>query len=526
MPEETVYSRRGDLQVGGLVADRYEIVSIIGEGGMGLVYKARHVLMNRYVALKIIRCELVANLTLMQRFQQEAQAVSKLQHNNIVTVYDFGVTPEGTPYLVMDYLNGRALSDIIVENGRLHLDQATEIFIQACHALKHAHEKGIIHRDFKSSNLMICKDGHRLVVKVVDFGMAKLLRPDADDPHLQELTQTGEIFGSPLYMSPEQCRGQRLDERSDIYSMACVMYYALTGTPPFLGENVLDTLQRQIHDNPAPMDADQSVHVPADFQAIIMKALRKNPDHRYQNISEMLIDLEAVVAGRERVFVTDQMKKPVLREPSLRLKDMALLEASAQQQLLPPLPPEPPPPVRKSRLFSHNFETNMTFVLLLSATIIAMTAYFMGKFVEEAGEVRGANRWVETNQAGDNARQARKLADAEESYKEAISEALKFGKNDPRLAKSLVSLGGTYVEDKKYVRAEVQLKRAKNVLERCYGSNCPELAMVMLLLARSYEEQGLSEEAAEAHKKAVSLLERSVGSRSAKKSNGKKGQRR
>ncbi len=525
MPEETVYSRRGDLKVGGLVADRYEIVSIIGEGGMGLVYKARHVLMNRYVALKIIRCELVANLTLMQRFQQEAQAVSKLQHLNIVTVYDFGVTPEGTPYLVMDYLNGRSLSDIIVENGRLHLDQATEIFIQACHALQHAHEKGIIHRDFKSSNLMICKDGHRVVVKVVDFGMAKLLRPDADDPQIQELTQTGEIFGSPLYMSPEQCRGQRLDERSDIYSMACVMYYALTGTPPFLGENVLDTLQRQIHDDPAPMDVDHCVQIPADFEAIIMKALRKNPENRYQNISEMLIDLEAVAAGRERVFVTDQMKKPVLREPSLRLKDMALLEASASQPSLPP-PPPPLPPVRRARFFSHNWETNMTFVLLLGATTIAMTAYFTGKFVEEAGEVRGVNMWVERNQAGDNARQEHKLAEAEKQYKEAVSEAQKFGKSDPRLAKSLVSLGGTYIEEKKYVRAEVQLKRAKNVLEKCYGINCPELAMVMLMLARSYEEQGLKEEAAEAHKKAVSLLERSVGGRLAKKPIGKKGQRR
>lgn len=485
VPEETIYSRRGEIKVGDLVADRYEIASIIGEGGMGLVYKARHVLMKRHVALKMIRGEFVANQTMMQRFHQEAQAVSKLQHENIVTVYDFGVTLDGAPYLVMDYLDGRSLSDVIVEQGRIPLDEALEIFLQACNALQHAHKKGIIHRDFKSSNLMICKEGDRSIVKVVDFGMAKLMRPDSDSQFIQELTQTGEIFGSPLYMSPEQCRGQRLDERSDMYSLACVMYYALTGIPPFLGENVLDTLQKQIHDNPLPPHSHNPA-IPADVEGIILKALRKNPDDRYQSVTELLVDLKAVTAGKQRVFVTKQFKKP----------EIAVVA-----------------PVKKRVLFSHNFETNMIVLLVLSGTVIAMTAYMTGQFVEEADEARDVNFWVERNLAGDKARQKGEYAKAEKLYTEAVIEATKFGKTDPRLAKSLVSLGSTYIADKKYAKAETQLKRATTILEKCYGPNCPELATVMLLMARGLEEQGRKKQAADMHKKAVALLEGSVGGR-------------
>jgi tetratricopeptide (TPR) repeat protein len=439
------------------------------------------------VALKVIRAELVSNVTLMQRFQQEAMAVSKLQHPNIVTVYDFGVTDDGLPFLVMDYLDGISLAEMIGQYHRLTVDTAVEIFFQACCALAHAHEKGIIHRDFKSSNLMICNQDSRMVVKVVDFGMAKLLRPSEDSTQIMELTQTGEVFGSPLYMSPEQCRGQSLDERSDIYSLACVMYYALTGQPPLLGENVLDTLQKQIHDAPLPM-SDITLGVPPNLESVIQKALRKDPAARYQNVAELLVDLQAVAAGRERVLVTAQMKKPTEKE---------LAERSGVHGGYVP---------KNRTIFSHNFEMNLIAVVLLAGVCIALTAFMTDRIVEQEND-QEVNRWVDHNKAGEALRDAGKFAQSEAQYKLAIAEAARFGKHDPRIAKSLVSLGAVYIDDKQYTRAETQLKRAIGVLESCYGKDCPESGTAMLMLSRSYAEQGKKKEAAATKQKAISVLE-------------------
>lgn len=497
VPEDSVYTRRNDLKIGDIVADRYEILSVLGEGGMGLVYKARHKLMNRMVALKVIRAELVSNVTLMQRFQQEAMAVSKLQHPNIVTVYDFGVTDDGLPFLVMDYLNGISLAEMISKYHKLTVDTAVEIFFQACYALAHAHEKGIIHRDFKSSNLMICEMDGRMVVKVVDFGMAKLMRPSEDSTEIMELTQTGEVFGSPLYMSPEQCRGQSLDVRSDIYSLACVMYYALTGQPPLLGENVLDTLQKQIHDAPLPM-TDITLGIPPNLESVIQKALRKDPAGRYQNVAELLVDLEAVAAGRERVLVTAQMKKPTEKE---------LAERSGVHGRNTP---------KKRTIFSHNFEMNLIAVLLLAGVCISLTAFMTDRIVERE-TVKEINRWVDHNKAGESLREQGKLREAEAQYKLAIAEAARFGKNDPRLAKSLVSLGGVYIDDKQYAKADTQLKRAISVLEKCYGKDCPEAGTAMLMLARSYSEQGKKRDAQTTKQKAIAILEASTGAKRTKK---------
>jgi serine/threonine protein kinase len=493
VPEETVYEKRNEIQIGDLFAGRYEIVSVLGEGGMGLVYKARHKLMNRFVAVKVIRSELVSNTLLTQRFQKEAMAVSQLKHPNIVMVYDYGVTEEGVPYLVMDYLEGISLSEMINKYHKIPVDTAVEIFFQACYALAHAHEKGIIHRDFKSSNMMICEqDNGRMMVKVVDFGMAKLMRPSEDSQQMMELTQSGEVFGSPLYMSPEQCRGQQLDQRSDIYSLACVMYYALTGQPPLLGDNVLDTLQKQIHDAPLPM-TDITLGIPSNLESVVQKALRKDPNSRYQNIAELLVDLQAVAAGRERVLVTAQMKKP--SEQELSGKYAA---------------------TKKRNIFSHNFEMNLIAIVLLGTVCIALTAFMTGRFVEEKAD-QELNKWADHNHAGDRFREMGKTAEAESEYKFAVAEALKFGRNDPRLAKSLVSLGAVYLDEKQYPRAETQLKRAITVLETVYGKDCPEESTALLLMSRAYGEEGKRKESAAARAKAISLLENSGSAKRKKK---------
>lgn len=279
----------GETLLGTTLAERYEILSVIGEGGMGVVYKARHLLMNRMVAIKTLHQHLASNQKTTQRFKREATLISDLEHPNIITVYDFGVTPKGQPYLVLGYLEGRGLDEVIKSEGLLSQERAIKIFSQVCDGLAHAHARGIIHRDLKPSNIMLT-DGEQGsdMVKIVDFGIAKVLPESGKDPLY--LTQAGETFGSPLYMSPEQCLGRHVDHRSDIYSMGCLMYECLTGMPPHLGESSFITFSKHVSELPQPFPAD--LGIPAQLEAVVLKALAKEPEARQQSARELASELE------------------------------------------------------------------------------------------------------------------------------------------------------------------------------------------------------------------------------------------
>lgn len=283
-----------DPLIGALLADKYKIDSEIGRGGMSIVYKGRHELMDRPVAIKMLQAQLVEDQTSIKRFQQEAKAASCLTHPNVITVYDFGVSPTGQPYLVMDYLQGESLIDVIKRDNHIAVNRTLNIFIQACDALQHAHQKGVIHRDLKSSNVMLTEfEGKHDVVKVVDFGIAKLM--PSSGKQSQNLTQTGEIFGSPIYMSPEQCLGQVLDARSDIYSMGAMLYEALTGEPPLMGDTVVNTMQMHVSTNPPQFDEIRpDLHIPIQLQRVCMKALEKRPECRYNSMDEFKEALEHI----------------------------------------------------------------------------------------------------------------------------------------------------------------------------------------------------------------------------------------
>ncbi len=281
-----------DQLVGTTLADRYEILEVIGGGGMGLVYKARHKLMNRIVAIKMLHKHMISSKDTLKRFQLEAQAASCLSLPNILTVYDFGLTNEGQPYMVMDYLEGTSLADVLEEEHHVVPDRAVSIFIQACAGLAHAHQKGVLHRDIKPSNIMLVNFGDQAdFVKIVDFGIAKLLNQGVG-----ELTKTGEVYGSPSYMSPEQCRGKETDARSDIYSMGCVMYRTLSGRPLFSGDDIIELLFKQVSEPPAPFDAD--LNIPSELEAVIFKALAKDAGDRYQTMGEFKEALEKYVDKR------------------------------------------------------------------------------------------------------------------------------------------------------------------------------------------------------------------------------------
>jgi serine/threonine protein kinase/tetratricopeptide (TPR) repeat protein len=280
--------------VGSIIEEKYEILEVLGGGGMGVVYKAKHLLMHRTVAIKMLLPEVVSSEIALARFQQEAQAASSLSHPNILAVFDFGQTADGKPYLVMDFLEGKSLSQILEDDCYLPLQRAVPIFIQICAGLAHAHQKGVIHRDLKPANIMLVDfEGTGDFVKIVDFGIAKLLPRQDGDGKPMELTHTGQIFGSPLYMSPEQCRGTGLDARSDIYSLGCVMYRIVAGESPFMGQDALEAMFKQVNDNPRSFaTCCPEMSIPESFESIVMKMLSKDPADRYQSMLEVRKALE------------------------------------------------------------------------------------------------------------------------------------------------------------------------------------------------------------------------------------------
>jgi serine/threonine protein kinase/tetratricopeptide (TPR) repeat protein len=298
----TIVDAQKDPLIGQIFAEKYEIIDVLGEGGMSIVYKARHRHMDRIVAVKLLLEHLVADKTALARFEHESKAASSLSHQNIVTVHDFGMTKTGQAYFVMDCLEGETLAEVLERKKRLPLQDALNIFKQTCDGLHHAHKKGVVHRDLKPSNLVLMtQDDASTLVKIVDFGIAKLLPKDGKPR--QNITQTGEIVGSPLYMSPEQCNGKSMDHRSDIYSLGCLMYETLAGEPPLMGDTFVNTVVKHINVPPPPFsETAPDAGIPAQVEACILKCLAKNPDERYQSAAEVrqsLLDaaLEAGVKG-------------------------------------------------------------------------------------------------------------------------------------------------------------------------------------------------------------------------------------
>jgi eukaryotic-like serine/threonine-protein kinase len=292
-----------DPLLGTTLAGNYEIQEVIGHGGMGVVYKARHALMDRIVAIKMLQAQLISDSMSVKRFQQESQSASRISHPHVITVYDFGISPSGQPFIVMDYLQGISLADIIKEDGQIGVERSIKILSQACDALDHAHKMGVIHRDVKPTNFVLINyDDEKDFVKVVDFGVAKLMN---ETPDGQRLTQAGEVCGSPVYMSPEQCTGGELDQRSDIYSMGIVIYETLTGKLPILGKTMVDTMSKHISEMPPTFaQARPDLYIPERLEQVVFKALAKDPNDRHQSMDELRIDLENAIPrpGRSQVL--------------------------------------------------------------------------------------------------------------------------------------------------------------------------------------------------------------------------------
>ena len=273
---------RTDPLVGKILDGRFEIEEVIGSGGAGVVYKAKQLRVNRHVAIKTINMQIDATDVIRQRFMNEINSLCALSHPNVVTVYDCIFSEDDHPYIVMDFLKGLSLDALLRRDGALSLEQFARIALQVLSALDHAHRKGIIHRDMKPGNIMLMDDDTD-IVKVVDFGLAKLTHAN------RSLTKTGELWGSPPYMAPEQANGEPVDTRSDIYGLGAVFYEMLTGKDPFFeSTTVYEIIQSHIEKPPPPFKhANPDVVVPPAVQSVIFKSLNKKSSERYQTIAEM-----------------------------------------------------------------------------------------------------------------------------------------------------------------------------------------------------------------------------------------------
>ena len=286
---------------GKVLDDRYEVISVLGKGGMGVVYRAKQKIIDRPVALKVLRRELIQDESSVKRFLVEAKASSSLRSPHTITLYDFGITQEGLLYFTMEMLEGTVLTEAILEDSPFPPARAGRIILQACESLKEAHAAGILHRDLKPDNIFLIPgpDGKEHV-KVLDFGIAKIL----DDGASESITKTGMVCGTPMYLSPEQAVGKPLDARSDAYSLGIILYEMLSGEPPFVDATPVGVLMKQVSEAPAPISARKpEVKIPAALERFLMLVLSKDPDDRPKDIAEMSARLTAVLAGKDDVSV-------------------------------------------------------------------------------------------------------------------------------------------------------------------------------------------------------------------------------
>ena len=281
-----------DPLVGQTIDGRYLVEGVLGEGGMGVVYRARHTGIERKVALKVLRSEFANDREILERFVLEAKTASALGNPHIVDILDFGRLPDGSTYFAMEHLDGVSLTEAI--NQRLTPDRIAKIALQVCDGLAAAHEKNIVHRDLKPDNIFILQRSGADFVKLLDFGIAKV-STDAT----QKLTRAGAVFGTPHYMSPEQAAGTTVDHRADIYALGVILYEMASGKLPFDSDNFMGILTQHMYKAPIPIRAlVNNSDCPPGLEAIVQKCLEKLPGSRYQSVTELADDLRRLLAGQ------------------------------------------------------------------------------------------------------------------------------------------------------------------------------------------------------------------------------------
>jgi eukaryotic-like serine/threonine-protein kinase len=312
-----------------LLGGRYELDGVVGRGGMAEVYRARDIRLDRIVAIKTLRADLARDQTFQARFRREAQSAASLNHPSIVAVYDTGedmTTGVPVPYIVMEFVDGRTVRDLLQEGHRLLPERSLEIIDGVLRALEYSHQAGIVHRDIKPGNVMVTRNGD---IKVMDFGIARAMS-DAQ----ATMTQTAQVIGTAQYLSPEQARGDRVDARSDLYSAGCLLYELLTGRPPFTGDSPVAIAYQHVRENPIPpsrIDPD----IPPWADAIVLKAMAKSPADRYQSAADMRADIQRAASGMQVAAVPPPTRMDMYGPPRTQRMGAETMVAGATTRIPP-----------------------------------------------------------------------------------------------------------------------------------------------------------------------------------------------
>jgi eukaryotic-like serine/threonine-protein kinase len=359
--------------IGRVLGNRYELVEKLGEGGMATVYKAKCKILNRFVSVKILKKEYSSDAEFLKKFRREATAVASLSDNNIVNVYDVGSDGD-INYIVMEYVQGKSLKEILNERGKLSTDQALEVGIQIGKALEHAHKNNIVHRDIKPHNVLVTNEG---VVKVTDFGIAK----SSDSV---TITNSSKVLGSAHYFSPEQAKGNVVDNRTDIYSLGIVLYELVTGRVPFDAESPVSVALKHIQEPVVP-PIQLNENIPDALNKLILKAIEKEPFRRYQNVSDMVADMKAIQKNKDiRIAAND------FDQDATRVLDVKEINSKLSKKV--PEAPVAPAEKRVSKLNNNKNKSRkkimVAAILVLLAVVGAVSGYFaFNKLVVNTAEV-------------------------------------------------------------------------------------------------------------------------------------------
>lgn len=539
--------------VGTVLGDRYEILELIGDGAMGQVYKAKHRLLKRIVAVKMMHPNLVSGAAALKRFQKEAELASALNHPNILTVYDFGVTDGGVPYLVMAFLEGTSLAEQIAGGTNLELKRSVHIFKQVSLGLAHAHENGVVHRDLKPSNIMLVQlDNDPDFVKIVDFGIAKLLTPTEGET--DNLTRTGEVFGSPPYMSPEQCRALKVDARSDIYALGCVMYRTVSGKQPITGHDLIEYLYKHVNETPAAFNiVCPELNIPADLEAIIFKAMAKQPDDRYQSMGELREALDHVYQG----IPGDSLTRTDI--PRVEIPVVENNESSQEKILTAPANAAPESPAKEAVSSSasgnvsappaaNSILANKKMLLIAVGAVLligisfalnqnsggskgekeieqlqldAQTDYNKGAYALAKQKIRTAIKMAEKTNSPKNAGNRYLLGmiqyaqgeydDAQANLETAKSLYTANGNDPLRIAECEAFIGRAETAVGQFAEAEKDLKHSLELRTKAGGSNSYAMADSLTGLGYLYMRQGKIQDAIKVLKSALDLTEKERG---------------
>jgi serine/threonine protein kinase len=390
-------SKVANPMIGKKLGGQYTIVSIIGEGGMGMIYHGRQDIVDREVAIKFLPQALAQDEINVQRLAREAKALGRLSHPYIVTTFDFGFTDKKEPFLVFEYVDGESLQNYLARLGALPYRQCVPLFIQLADAMKYAHAAGVVHRDIKPHNIMVVEKDHKTSVKVLDFGIAQM------KSETQKLTRAGEIWGSPNYMSPEQCVGDPVDHLTDIYSLGVVMYRTLSSVVPNTGRSFAETVSKKLN-QPVPffssLELEKPVDVPPGLEEIVIKCLRRYPDERFQSMGDLK---KALVAfAREEKIPVDALgvqysddekvdtltKTGAVKRPVASTKSEAIPNIS-QSKYKAPVAAKAAHTAVPGAAKPHWQRMILPVVALLAMVAVAITGYFVRE-VQDDGATKGA----------------------------------------------------------------------------------------------------------------------------------------